>query len=119
MRCTEYGELIPTQFNGESLETIASSLPKTEQGNWTEGQTPKQIVLSNAVNTDTKGAIESVRIKRVKFRENMPGFLSPKTKKIVRIKRVSVKQASTVTCQTQGHPKSIFGKYLFRRRFEI
>ena len=32
---------------------------------------------------DTKGAIESVRIKRVEFRENMPGFLSPKTKKIV------------------------------------
>ena len=119
MRCTGYGELIPTQFNGDSLEIIASSLPKTEQGNWTEGQTPKQIVLSNAGNMDTEGATESVRIKRVEFRENMPGFLSPKTKKIVRIKRVSVKQASTVTCQIQGHPTSIFGKYLFGRRFEI
>ena len=62
MRCTEYAEFIPTQFNGDSLEIIASSLPKTEQWNWTEGQTPKQIVLSNAVNMDTEGAIESIRI---------------------------------------------------------
>ena len=109
----------PNPIHGDSLEIIASSLPKIERGNWTEGQTPKQIVLSNAVNTDTEGAIVTVRIKRVELRENMPGFLSPKTKKIVRIKRVSVKQASTVTCQTQGHPTSIFGKYLFGRRFEI
>ena len=120
MRCTEYGELIPTRFNKDSLEIIASFCRKlSEQGNWTEGQTPKQIVLSNAVNRDTEGAIVSVRIKRVEFRENMPGFLSPKTKKIVRIKRVSVKQASTATCQTHGHPTSIFGKYLFGRQFEI
>ena len=39
---------------------------------------------------DTKGTIESVRIKRVEFRENVKGFLSPGTKQTVRDNEVSV-----------------------------
>ena len=46
---------------------------------------------SNPVNTDTEGAIESVRINGVSGRnlEKYEGFLSPGTKQPVRIKRVS------------------------------
>ena len=34
----------------------------------------KWMILSNLVNTDTEGDIESVRINRVEFRENVGAF---------------------------------------------
>ena len=46
-------------------------------------------VQSNAVNTETEGAIESACIKRVEL-ENMEEFSSPPTKKTVRNNEVSI-----------------------------
>ena len=42
------------------------------------------MLQSNPANTATEKAIESVRAKRVEFRENVRGFLSPGTKQTVR-----------------------------------
>ena len=42
---------------------------------------------SNSVNTDTKGAIESVRIKRFEFRENLRAFFSQGQGKLAVIMR--------------------------------
>ena len=46
----------------------------------------------NQPNTDTEQATESVRIKRVEFRENVRAFFPPGTKQTVRNNEMSVKQ---------------------------
>ena len=49
---------------------------------------------NNQPNTDTEQATESVRIKRVEFRENVRAFFPPGTKQTVRNNEMSVLSGS-------------------------